>query len=80
MMRPSPGLIPNAGIRTVLIVEAVLGKVWKEKIRRIGMTRPPKGYHTVWGVKGEDLNWDEICCYREDGLKPIAAVTYTVTA
>ena len=60
----------------------MLGKVFKTNVRKFDATGPPPGYDTFWGVKSNtgDFNWDEVCLYKEDGLKPIVAVTYTVDA
>ncbi|EIW79344.1 ADP-ribosylation [Coniophora puteana RWD-64-598 SS2] len=66
----------DARLRIVVLCRVVVGKTYKRYRNAPELTEPPKGYHSVSGEVGWDLNYEETVCYNNDAIRPAYIVVY----
>ncbi|KAI0056239.1 ADP-ribosylation [Artomyces pyxidatus] len=62
--------------RSMLLNNVVLGKTVKLTTSDTSLTQPPRGYDSVIGEPGGDLNYDESIVYTNDAIRPSYLVIY----
>jgi len=67
---------PSATARVLLLSRVVLGKQFKTKLNSSHLLEPPEGYHSVRGVPGVHLNYEEAVVYNNDAIRPAYLVVY----
>lgn len=64
------------GIRTILLCQVAPGKIFQTKINMPTITAPPIGFDAVEGVPGADLNYPELCTYKNESVYPAYVIFY----
>ncbi|KLO15231.1 ADP-ribosylation [Schizopora paradoxa] len=67
---------PSATTRVLLLSRVVLGKQFTTKLNSSHLLEPPEGYHSVRGVPGVHLNYEEAVVYNNDAIRPAYLVVY----
>ncbi|KZT01037.1 ADP-ribosylation [Laetiporus sulphureus 93-53] len=62
--------------RAVLLSDVVLGKTIKLTTGNTSLREPPRGYDSVVGEPGGDLNYDESIVYKNEAIRPLFLVIY----
>lgn len=62
--------------KSLLLCRVAAGRPFQTKKNMDTLTAPPPGFHSVHGVAGVDLNFEEVVTYREESILPEAIVTY----
>ncbi|ESK86721.1 hypothetical protein Moror_15211 [Moniliophthora roreri MCA 2997] len=66
--------------RVTLVNRVVVGKACRRRYNATELTKPPPGYHSVVGVPGADLNYEETVIYDDDAIHPAFLIAYTDSA
>jgi len=66
----------NSALRAILLNKVLVGKGFKVKTNQVSLSEPPKGYDSVLGEVGSDLNFDETIVYRSDAIIPSYLIMY----
>jgi hypothetical protein len=76
---PDPDSDPRAeNLCKVMIVSRVLaGRVFRSARNITGLVAPPPGFHSVRGVPGPVLNYDELIVYDDAAILPCYIVLYS---
>lgn len=64
------------GIRTILLCQVAPGKIFQTKTNMPTITSPPSGYDAVEGIPGVDLNYPELCTYKNESVYPAYVIFY----
>jgi len=62
----------------LLLSRVILGKQFKTKLNSSHLLKPPKGYHSLRGVPGVHLNYEEAAVYNNDAIRPAYLVVYVL--
>ncbi|KAJ3557059.1 hypothetical protein NM688_g1676 [Phlebia brevispora] len=62
--------------KAMLLCEVIMGNAVKLTVNHPHLTSPPRGYDSVVGEPGDDLNYDESIVYRNDAIRPLFLVIY----
>ncbi|KAJ7614079.1 hypothetical protein FB45DRAFT_937901 [Roridomyces roridus] len=68
--------VHNSPFRAVLVNRVVVGTPLTRQHNAKDLTELPNGYHSLVGVPGADLNYDEIVVYSNDAIRPAYLVVY----
>ena len=60
----------------MFLCDIIIGKSYKVKKSDPSLKGPPRGYHSIWGKPGEDLNYDEIVVPFSDAILPRYIIIY----
>ncbi|KAK7031153.1 hypothetical protein VNI00_013568 [Paramarasmius palmivorus] len=63
--------------RTVLVNRVVVGNPCRRHFNATTLTQPPPGCHSVIGVPGADLNYEETVVYDNNAIHPAFLIAYT---
>ncbi|KAJ3901071.1 hypothetical protein F5879DRAFT_970189 [Lentinula edodes] len=63
-------------LRVLLLNRVVLGKPHNRRHNAPHMNQPPPGFHSVVGLPGVDLNYEETVVYHNDAIRPAYLVVY----
>ncbi|KAH7279656.1 hypothetical protein KP509_37G028500 [Ceratopteris richardii] len=63
--------------KVMLICKVLAGRPYKTTGKDKHRRQAPKGYHSVQGIPGEDLNYDELVVYDDDAIIPDYIILYT---
>ncbi|KAF9463920.1 hypothetical protein BDZ94DRAFT_1257762 [Collybia nuda] len=66
----------DANFRVMLANRVVVGKARKQQENAEHLTEPPKGYHSVIGKPGLELNYPETVVYDNDAIRPAFLIVY----
>ncbi|KIK57330.1 hypothetical protein GYMLUDRAFT_203749 [Collybiopsis luxurians FD-317 M1] len=66
----------NRNSRILLLNRVVVGKPHHRRQNGTHMSQPPPGFHSVIGLPGVDLNYEETVVYRNDAIRPAYLVVY----
>ncbi|KAF9492342.1 ADP-ribosylation [Pleurotus eryngii] len=67
----------NSHYRVMLVNRVILGNPCIRKTNAIHLTEPPPGYHSVVGLPGADLNYEETVVYDNDAIRPAFLIVYS---
>ncbi|KAE9399604.1 ADP-ribosylation [Gymnopus androsaceus JB14] len=62
--------------RVLLLNRVVVGRPHNRRHNATHMNQPPSGHHSVVGLPGVDLNYEETVVYRNDAIRPAYLVVY----
>ncbi|KAJ3763958.1 hypothetical protein EV360DRAFT_77911 [Lentinula raphanica] len=63
-------------LRVLLLNRVVVGKPHNRRHNATHMNQPPSGHHSVIGLPGVDLNFEETVVYHNDAIRPAYLVVY----
>ncbi|KAJ4474296.1 hypothetical protein J3R30DRAFT_655231 [Lentinula aciculospora] len=63
-------------LRVLLLNRVVVGKPHNRRHNAPHMNQPPSGHHSVVGLPGVDLNYEETVVYCNDAIRPAYLVVY----
>lgn len=66
----------KARCHVLLLNRVALGKSFSAERNAQHLTSPPPGYHSVLGVPGTDLNYEETVVYSNNAIRPGYLVVY----
>ncbi|CAL1717323.1 unnamed protein product [Somion occarium] len=66
----------KAKYQVLLLNRVALGKTYKLQRNADHLTSPPPGYHSVFGVPGVELNYEETVVYSNDAIRPGYLIVY----
>ena len=72
----SRNLSSNARLRVLLLNRVALGRPYKVRHNAVYLKGPPSGFHSVQGVPGADLNYEETVVYNNDAIRPGYLIVY----
>lgn len=62
--------------RILLVNRVVVGKTYASQTNMVDLLAPPPSFHSVTGVPGEHLNYEETVVYNDDAIRPAFLVAY----
>jgi hypothetical protein len=63
----------------MLVNRVLVGKAATLTRTNVSITKPPKGYHSIEGKPGIDLNYPETVVYDNDAIRPAFLIIYSDT-
>ncbi|KAF7357340.1 PARP catalytic domain-containing protein [Mycena sanguinolenta] len=69
--------VPESPFRAVLVNRVVVGNPLIQQYNAEEITELPYGYHSVAGVPGGDLNYEETVVYNNDAIRPAYLIVYS---
>ncbi|KAG9017379.1 hypothetical protein FRB93_007493 [Tulasnella sp. JGI-2019a] len=66
----------NTGYKAMLVAKVVLGRGCPLIKNSKELTQPPRGYHSVIGEVGHDLNYNEQVVYCDEAIRPAYLIIY----
>ncbi|OBZ66215.1 hypothetical protein A0H81_13795 [Grifola frondosa] len=66
----------DAIMRVLLVNRVVVGRPKRMLRNAVHLKAPPYGFHSVIGVPGADLNYEETVVYSNDAIRPSYLVAY----
>ena len=66
----------NAKHHVLLLNRVALGRTFPSQRNAQHLTSPPPGYHSVLGVPGVHLNYEETVVYSNDAIRPGYLLVY----
>ena len=65
--------------RCMFLCSVALGESFRTKEGFLNADQcPPPGYQSVWGQKGDHLNYDEACVYNTNQAVPSYLIVYSL--
>ncbi|KAF7357348.1 PARP catalytic domain-containing protein [Mycena sanguinolenta] len=68
--------VPESPFRAVLVNRVVVGNPLIRQYNAEEITELPDGYHSVVGVPGVDLNYEETVVHNNDAIRPAYLIVY----
>ncbi|KAF8646212.1 hypothetical protein AX16_007353 [Volvariella volvacea WC 439] len=66
----------KAQLRVLLVGRVVVGVPYNRLRNAVQLTKPPSGYHSVYGRPGGDLNYEETVVYNNAAIQPAYLIVY----
>lgn len=64
-------------VRAMLLCEVCPGNKFERTTKDPKLTAPPRGYDSVYGKTGVELNYEEITVYKSEAILPKYIIVYT---
>jgi len=68
----------DSGVRAMLLCKVLVGKTYITKVNMVELLSPPRGFHSVTGEPGKDLNYPEVVIWEERAIVPKFIVFYSM--
>jgi len=62
----------------MLLCKVLVGKTYITKVNMVELLSPPRGFHSVTGEPGKDLNYPEVVIWEERAIVPKFIVFYSM--
>jgi len=73
----SRNAIQDAKYKAVILSHVAVGETYKLLRNATHLKGPPSGFHSVTGVPGIDLNYEETVVYSNDAIRPAYLLVYS---
>ncbi|KAH7279650.1 hypothetical protein KP509_37G028200 [Ceratopteris richardii] len=67
----------NNNLKVMMICKVLAGRPFATPGKYKDLQKPPPGFHSVQGIRGLDLNYDELVVYTDDAILPNYIIFYT---
>ncbi|KAH8832446.1 hypothetical protein DL96DRAFT_1704511 [Flagelloscypha sp. PMI_526] len=68
--------LPERQTRVMIVAEVVLGKTLRLERNAEYLSEPPFGFHSVVGVPGQALHYQENVVYSDNAIRPAFLIIY----